>query len=1151
MGVPVIEIFPDGQWIDITHDHRAEAGTSQSRGRQRLTDTTSTNLSMVLDNTGGKYSSDVPGTPYYRKLGRGTPIRVTEPLVRDLFGRTTSNGWGSTPAFVGDKPNPVLAWSNGIGPAADYATTGTTARHTCSATNSARQSRLDVRYSVVELTASVAIGATATGATARASIVFRKDDNGTSYYRAELAFDTAGNVSLALIRIGGLGNVTLDSVAAGTYTPGAKWWIKTLAVGTSLCAKAWPNGSVEPAGWTLDATDTHWLKGQIALRSFRDTGNTNSNLTFDWDDFVISMPDFFGEIWSMRPVAAEGGHDLTMTIAASGLLRRLSNTQKSLRSAMYRSMLQGLIFGQPPVAYWPMEDGKLAERLEQVMPGALDGFVDAGTKFAVDSTLPGSAALVETIAGGHLHGLVPTFPAGFDAAVDEWAITFVARIDAKAPAAGNSTIFRFHTYGATSAYEASLDQAGNITFRGLNPDMFALAAPYVWSVTGLFDLANQGLGEETFYGQWMAFSVTNNASGSGQIRLQWQPAIGADIQGHLETATGAPHREPRGPWRLHGSIDGARAFGHLAIWSTPEQYLNSPNVASGWAGEGPGRRLERLTGEEGIAFLYDGRLGAIGEANSADGMVRLGPQSQGTLIDNLEDAADAGMGILAEPRHQLGVFYRGIQGLYNQQPVAVFNASAKTLAAGLDPVRDDASGLANEVVATRPGGTAQTITIPDGDVFHLTTEDVPVGIGLVQASASPNVLADTDTRATGGWSLHQRAWREPRFEKVEAWLHSPAYTGDAQLAADVRSVGEGDLIRITNIPPLIRPTLPPGDIDLLVQGISRFRNGIVDKVVFNCTPGVPWEAWQVNTSGSVIVVPIDSDDTLVRASTSVGPEWVTSYDLPVGWQIDGEAMAMTSSSTDTPAFIAAGTVATGNNASVVPGLPAGMTADVGQSLYLHAAIRNSGTGVPDTPAGWTTVVNNGNMKVFHRYYQTGDTAPTVTFTGGVANADTMARIYGFSGVGNTIGGAFHPRLSLYRTPGTADSLNASTQNIAYPAYYMHGRQKCVVMIFAWKQDDWTGVAPPAGFTEMGDNSTTTGDDAGLAAYYQIQPFGTATNTAAGTLVVTGGASAISRASVVAFRPLQQFAVVRSVNGVVASHSAGAEINVWRHGAIPL
>ena len=101
-------------------------------------------------------------------------------------------------------------------------------------------------------------------------------------------------------------------------------------------------------------------------------------------------------------------------------------------------------------------------------------------------------------------------------------------------------------------------------------------------------------------------------------------------------------------------------------------------------------------------------------------------------------------------------------------------------------------------------------------------------------------------------------------------------------------------------------------------------------------------------------------------------------------------------------------------------------------------------------------------------------------------------------------------------PVTFDTvLNGSAQNIAYPAITLDEPDQCVVLIGGWKQDDWTSVATPAGFTEIDEPASTLGDDAGIVWDRQVQT--TAADVAAGSFVVTGGSAAISRGFTVAFR----------------------------------
>lgn len=203
--------------------------------------------------------------------------------------------------------------------------------------------------------------------------------------------------------------------------------------------------------------------------------------------------------------------------------------------------------------------------------------------------------------------------------------------------------------------------------------------------------------------------------------------------------------------------------------------------------------------------------------------------------------------------------------------------------------------------------------------------------------------------------------------------------------------------------------------------------------------------------------------------------------------------------TDTsPTFIAAGAAAHGNNASVVPGMPAGIVAD--DLLLLYAAIRNSGTGTVDTPTGYTLLATNGNMSLFGKFYDGSETAPTVTFTGGVANASTSAQMCAFTG------------LSMEFVAGPTSQLNGAAQNIAYPA--LTTTENSVILWLGWKQDDWTSVDTLGGVNEIGDPSTTLGDDQGIVWDYGILgPIA----IGAGSFTVNGGAVAISRGTILALR----------------------------------
>lgn len=200
-------------------------------------------------------------------------------------------------------------------------------------------------------------------------------------------------------------------------------------------------------------------------------------------------------------------------------------------------------------------------------------------------------------------------------------------------------------------------------------------------------------------------------------------------------------------------------------------------------------------------------------------------------------------------------------------------------------------------------------------------------------------------------------------------------------------------------------------------------------------------------------------------------------------------------------YVGAGAGAVAVNASVTPPLPSGIAA--GDLLLVAASIRNSGAGTVNTPTGWTKVAESGNFAVLGRFYATGVTAPTVTFAGGVANADTIARAIAFRGVSPD---ALSQSLS-------AAQLNGSAQNIGVPALSGLAGGSGVLQAL-WKQDDATSVTTPGGWTSIGLSSTTTGDDALQALYYEIS----GSDIGSSTVTVTGGAAAISRGLLLALKP---------------------------------
>lgn len=195
-----------------------------------------------------------------------------------------------------------------------------------------------------------------------------------------------------------------------------------------------------------------------------------------------------------------------------------------------------------------------------------------------------------------------------------------------------------------------------------------------------------------------------------------------------------------------------------------------------------------------------------------------------------------------------------------------------------------------------------------------------------------------------------------------------------------------------------------------------------------------------------------------------------------------------------PSFIGAGTAVTGNNSSLAPAPPAGTA--VGDLKLIYASIRNSGAGTVDLPTGgWVRVGGSGNVAVFGKLHASADTTPTVSFSGGVANADTLAQMAVFRDA------------ELYPV-GAQSQLNVSTQSIAGPTIV---QEAGVYIQLGWKQDDMTSSTTPTFGTKIGDISSTAGDDASMCWFRFTLPRdndGLTFNS--WPITINGGTTAISR-----------------------------------------
>jgi len=202
----------------------------------------------------------------------------------------------------------------------------------------------------------------------------------------------------------------------------------------------------------------------------------------------------------------------------------------------------------------------------------------------------------------------------------------------------------------------------------------------------------------------------------------------------------------------------------------------------------------------------------------------------------------------------------------------------------------------------------------------------------------------------------------------------------------------------------------------------------------------------------------------------------------------------------TPSVFGTGSFATGNNATLVPGLPAG-SIPTGAKLLLFVTHANPAATI-GTPATWTRLTGGGtNQAIFYRDYAAGVTAPSVTFAGGSAGDSCSAQIRAFLNVQDPVHLAYQA--------------NASAQNVDYPTATIPAGQNALGIMHLWKASVFSGVtAVPVQYVGAGaggGNNTAGSNDESQLHYYTNTNPGTITT---GTVMYTGGVADVSKARVV-------------------------------------
>jgi hypothetical protein len=863
----IVEAYLNSAWQDISTYARTAGAVTITRGAKDWTKQADPQqCTLTLDNTDGRFSVRNPTGPYFGTIGRNTPIRVALKSAADTFNRTLSGSWGNLD--LGGTWNIGLG-AGGTVQTSDWSvnpTSGQGGIHSVPAAAAYRCSLLDVvTFTDVDVAVSFRAGfSTPAGGNYEPGNIMLRVASNTDYYMARVECTPSSTVLLSLIHYDG------TTIVAPTTIGGLSWSAGTTVLrvraqieGKTLRAKVWDaTTGTEPLAWQVSGTDTvarTASSGQVGIRSGVGAGVTNTKpITFRYDDFEVRSMRFAGEVAEWPNNYSLSGKDLTASITASGITRRVGSASSPLRPTLDRYLA-----AQSPTCWWPLEDGKTATsgaRTDGVSPAIfqVNSLGNGAISWAADTTLPGTLQAPQLTKGGSLWCGTNGNLGG-----TSWHISWQQKSTATSGAQVLIGAFSIGVLLLTTFTDGSIEVD------------LTLGNPL--SPTTLMTVAAPAL--STYDGQWWTFGLTAVMTGGN---TNWALWLNGNVVATATTSSFTIGSVAAVTLQSPVSSTGVE-FAHLAIWnSVPSNTVLGTirTAALGYAGELAGVRIARLCMEQGVDLVQAGDYSVTGA---------MGPQLPANLIDLVRACAAVDLGTLAEARGTSALFYRAHSGRTNRSTAV--SAALTDLAAPPAPVDDD-SFTANDVVVKRVNGGSYEATLATGALSVLAPGSG--GVGKYEKSYTINCATDAQLPALAGWLLglgtvDQARWPTLVFlrEAVSGTLAAALLLADLDAKVVVAGSATYKLY---------------DDVQQLVAGYTETIAVDGHRIVFNCVPEEPYHVGVVDDGG---VSRVDhaaayTNGTLTTGATSMavksldGTLWTTSgAEFPFDVIVAGERMTVT------------------------------------------------------------------------------------------------------------------------------------------------------------------------------------------------------------------------------------------------------------------
>lgn len=902
-------------WANITDDIFSNRSTvTMTRGQPaEASQSVPSTLNLLLNNPGGRYSPSNPLSPYYDKIGRNTPIRISYGrgayglvLKAQSTGRSETISDSAGLSITGDTDIRVdmelLAVDNGslwgLGDF-DIASKFSNSDPARSWTFTQRAGKLRLNWftagttgSVKQAESTVAVPAGSGRKAVRVTIDVNNGASGNT-----VTFYTAPDISGPWTQLGAtVVQAGVTSIFDGTAVlriganPDASTWTVNQAAAATIYSAELRNG----IGGTLAANPIYTNRpidnNPLTTELFQDAqGNwwfpsgTADAARIWYGDVDIR---FHGEISSLPPSWDASEKDPKVMVEAAGLLRRLG---------------QGTDPAQTGLKDWVISD-KTA--LAAYYP------LDGGEKTTYSLSLGGSYYL-----SNRFYPQIARYPGGTQSPVYEYGVDmgpllgtglllnatglahFVGEVGTPDPNAALDFVWTSAALGVCTVHVQ--DYSNNYYQLILNTDVNGYTAElkfynYSTGITSLLGTTGviAAIADEDQQPHHCRIQLTTSGANTNwALYFDGESVMTGSVSG--ATLNGVSQT------RVYYSRYINQTYMNLAHWTV---WANTsaaaiPTAAEFWqaatayAGEMAGERIERICDVSGIPIEFVG--------DPYDTAV-MGPQYSEATLTQIRDAEGADLGILTEPRHQFGLQYRTLRSMIGQDVAVTLDHNAGHIAPPFEPTYDDQNTRNDVTVVRREGGTYRFIK----STGTLSTQDPPNGVGRYRDEITVNTLTDDQLPGLAAWFVAQGTIDEPRFPVVNVELHSKGIQDTPGLEAACLAADVGDLLVVSNVSALGLYD----SIYLLIIGVTEVVSdgGFKHTLQWNCQPGSLYRATEYSaavggadrydTGGSSLAASATSSATSLSVATAAGNSlWTTTAgEFPFDINVAGERVTVTS-----------------------------------------------------------------------------------------------------------------------------------------------------------------------------------------------------------------------------------------------------------------